>query len=78
MIQYRYLCSQRPPMPGAIPTAGLVSIEEPQDGIDTAVVDGRTVNCWGYVVYNRPLSDQEAKNYELTYVNCFIVRVAGS
>lgn len=67
MTNYQYLCHQRPPIPGAIPTAGLVSVKDPPDGIETVTIDGRTYNCWGYAIYSRPLTDRELADYELVF-----------
>lgn len=69
MTQYQYLCHQRPPMPGAVPANGLVRVKDPPDGIDVVVIDGVTYNCWGYVIYNRPLTDRELSDYELLFVS---------
>lgn len=68
MTRYKYLCSERPPMPGAIPNDGLVAIEDPPDGVETVVVDGKEMNCWGYVIYSRPLTNGEMSDYELTFM----------
>ena len=68
MIQYEYLCHQRPPMPGAVPRDGLVAVRNPPDGVDNVNIDGVTYNCWGYVTYNRSLSDREMSDYELKFV----------
>ncbi len=68
MTKFQYLCHQRPPVPGAIPTNGLAEIKDPPDGIDSIQVDGQTYNCWGYVIYDRPLSDKEISDYELKFM----------
>ena len=57
---YRYYCLYRPPMPGAIPRKGLVDIHE----YDTKQNLG-TFPAWGYADYDRKLSDDEVRNYEL-------------
>ena len=68
MICYEYLCHQRPPMPGAVPKAGLIETRNPPDGVDEVVVDGVSYICWGYVVYDRPLTDKEMSDYELRFM----------
>ena len=68
MTQYEYLCYMRPPMPGAIPTNGLVRIKNPLDGVDSVTIKGVTYNCWGYVIYDRPLTDSELQAYELKFL----------
>ena len=60
MKAYRYYCKYRPPMPGAIPRKGLkwiVDFDERQS------FDG--VECWGYVYYDRELTEREVREYEL-------------
>lgn len=57
---YRYYCQYRPPMPGAIPREGLVNVAEydyPQS------FNG--IRAWGYVEYDRKLTDKEVYSYEL-------------
>lgn len=68
MTHYEYLCHQRPPVPGAIPRTGLVSVIEPPEGISTVTVDSKTYNCWGYAVYDRPLTTKELADYELIFL----------
>jgi len=75
MTRYKYLCSQRPPMPGAVPTRGLVEIQDPQDGVESVELNGRSFNCWGYVVYDRPLSNVEMRDYELIFLGTLRVYV---
>lgn len=60
MKVYRYYCRFRPPMPGGIPREGLVGLADydwPQS------FNG--ISAWGYVEYNRPLTDKEIYDYEL-------------
>ena len=60
MKVYRYYCQFRPPMPGAIPRAGLVN---------TADFDYKQsfngIGAWGWAEYSRPLTDDEIYHYEL-------------
>ena len=51
--EYRYQCNHRPPGPGAVPKEGL------------EFCDDKGLGRYGDVVYNRPLTDKELKNYEL-------------
>ena len=57
---YRYYLTQRPPAPGAIPrgSKNTVSFDTKQE------VDGLEV--WGYVEYDKPLTEQQISDYELT------------
>ena len=60
MKVYRYYCRFRPPMPGSIPRQGLIRAYEydyPQS------FNG--VSAWGFAEYDRPLTAQEIKDYEL-------------
>ena len=51
--EYRYQCNHRPPGPGAVPKEGL------------EFCDDNGTGRYGDVVYNRPLTDKELKNFEL-------------
>lgn len=57
---YRYYCKYRPPMPGAIPRAGLMHVEA-YDCKQS--FDGMA--AWGYAEYDRPLTEKEINDYEL-------------
>ena len=61
---FRYYGTQRPFGPGTFPR---------QDGTEYVVnFDGKIFceeigrEAWGYIAYKKPLSDKEAKSYELT------------
>lgn len=60
---YRYYLTQRPPSPGAIPNKF----------INAESFDDRTLignhKCWGWVEYDRKLSDKEISDYELTIID---------
>lgn len=58
---WMYLCKERPPAPGSIPRAGLIEVSD-----ERMWCDGKL--CWGWVQYNRELSENEIKDYELIYV----------
>lgn len=58
--QYSYRCLMRPPMPGAIPRDGLCKV---QDMVGISSSSGH--HYWGLVVYNRQLSDEEIKHFDL-------------
>ena len=58
---WMYLCAERPPAPGAVPKNGLTETSD-----ERMWCDGKL--CWGYVQYNRPLTEQEIDEYELIYV----------
>ena len=68
MILYEYLCYERPPMKDALPPIGLVNVETPPDVVDSIVIRGVTYNCWGYVFYDRALSDTELSDYALKFL----------
>lgn len=59
---YRYLCTQRPPVPGAIPH-GAANVEY----LDCYVEDagGHPHYVYGAVEYDGPLSDKQVDDYEL-------------
>ena len=60
MKVWRYYCRFRPPMPGGIPRDGITnmaSFDWPQS------FNG--VGCWGWVEYDRPLTEKEISDYEL-------------
>ncbi len=59
MKQYKYFFLMRPPVPGAMPIAGLIECHEEEE---TAPSGHHT---WGWALYNRKLSDQEVCNWEL-------------
>ena len=53
----------RPPMPGSIPREGLIEIKD---------IEGTTPknhHAWGWAEYNRYLTEQEIKDYELEYIH---------
>lgn len=55
---YRYYLPERPPVPGSIPKGGIVDVH------DGKVMWG-TFDFYGYVDYNRELTDKEVSDYEL-------------
>lgn len=62
MVVYRYATLFREPGPGAVPRDGL---------IDCGYTKGKTPSgrdCWGWVEYNRKLTEEEISQYELEYV----------
>ena len=58
-VYYGYLCLMRPPMPGAVPRDGLTHCEEKDD----YSISGH--HYWGRVVYNRKLTEDEIRHYDL-------------
>ena len=60
---YVYYLPFRPPMPGAMPRSGLVSMEDFGDKRETPI----GIDAWGKVIYNRKLTDDEVYDYELNY-----------
>jgi hypothetical protein len=55
----RYATLMRPPQPGAIPRNGLQGIH------DGEFVTPSGHHAWGWVEYNRQLTDEEISGYEL-------------
>ena len=64
-MMYRYLCTNRPPMPGGIPK-GAVNVEcfEPYRAEDPG---GHPCIVWGAVEYARKLTEDEISDYELIF-----------
>lgn len=58
---YTYYMPFRPPSPGCQPMEGLLSIIV----YDERMKVGLNLKAWGAVTYDRPLTDQEIKDYEL-------------
>lgn len=63
--RYRYYCTMRPPMPGAIPKPERGEILEVKDFGHKYFVAGEDIMAWGYVEYSRPLTEKTAEAYEL-------------
>lgn len=65
---YRYESAQRPVSIGTHPKKGVVEIWNYTRGMQAMTdIDDRTILSWGYIVYNRKLTDKEMSDYELTY-----------
>jgi hypothetical protein len=64
MYTYRYLCTQRPPAPGAVPS-GAVKVDHNEGVFKDA--KGRIRRFWGAVEYDHELSAKEACDYELEF-----------
>lgn len=62
MVNYVYAMLERPPMPGAQPREGLLSINAFNG---TAIIDGQERNIWGLVEYERKLSAYELEHYSM-------------
>jgi len=54
-MTYRYYMTQRPPSPGA----------QPRGSINVVSYDNKKDGAWGYVEYEKPLTDKQVKDYEL-------------
>lgn len=64
-LVYRYYTLYRPPMPGGIPKG---AVEVRTMGSRPYISEiGHT--AWGYVDYDRPLTRQEIRDYELASAN---------
>ena len=60
---YVYYMTQRPPSPGAMPRKGLVDMKDFGTKILVPILN---IEAWGKIIYDRPLTDDEIWNYELT------------
>ena len=60
-LRVRYRALMRPPGPGAVPRDGLVESR----CIESISPSGHHV--WGWVVYNRYLTDEEINHYDLEF-----------
>lgn len=58
---HRYYCLQRPPAPGTIPR-GVINIEYWDARPFVSEINH---HAWGYVEYERKLTDAEISDYEL-------------
>ena len=63
MIRARYATLMRPPMPGAVPRKGLLEMKE----IEGNAPSGH--HAWGWAEYDRFLTGEEIRDYELEYVH---------
>ena len=59
---YEYATLFREPGPGAVPTDGLLYCKYERFQTPSGYL------TWGYAVYNRELTKEEIKNYELEYI----------
>ena len=59
---YEYAELFREPGPGAVPTEGLLYCKYERFQTPTGYL------AWGSAVYNRELTQEEIKNYELEYI----------
>lgn len=62
-MTYRYYCPVEPPVPGNIPR-GVIRIVVADDG-EMVDEEGHVIKAWGFVEYNRQLTDKEINDYEL-------------
>ena len=72
--KYRYYSTQRPISPGTYPNGENkpVSIENFDE---RQVVENGQLQAWGYLEYDKPLSQKELKDYELKAVSASVTRV---
>lgn len=59
---YSYYMTQRPPMPGAMPTEGFEFIDE---NTQLRFINEIGHDAYARLTYNRELTDKEIKDYEL-------------
>ena len=63
---YTYYLTQRPAGPGCQPRKGLIDIED----LDNRFVQEINRMAWSKVTYDRQLTDDEIREYELTPIPC--------
>ena len=61
-MKYRYYSTQRPVAPGTFPKKPGCEISNYPQKI---YIDGTGFSAWGHIEYDEPLTDAEAKEYEL-------------
>lgn len=61
----RYYSTQRPVMPGTFPKPNGNKVQEIVDFDNRQYVDAIGRNAWGYIEYEKPLTEKEASDYEL-------------
>lgn len=59
--RYRYYCLCRPAGPGAVPR-GLINLKNYDDKQFVPEIEKE---AWGWVEYEKPLTDKEIRDYEL-------------
>lgn len=64
-MSYRYYTTHRPPGIGAVPTPEGNHITEIVEYPARAWCDAINRPAWGYVEYEKPLSDEDIRSYEL-------------
>lgn len=65
---YRYESTQRPVGLGTFPKRG--AVETWNYGLGRGIThdeNGNEIMSWGYIAYNRKLTEKEMSDYELTY-----------
>ena len=61
---YKYFSILRPVGPGTYPKEGIVGFHNYNSRIPVAEIDHM---AWGFLYYDRQLSEKEANNYDLMY-----------
>ena len=61
----RYYSTQRPVMPGSFPKPAGTTVREIENFDARTFCEDIGREAWGYVEYDAPLSDEDAKEYEL-------------
>lgn len=65
-MEYAYYLTQRPAGPGCQPRKGLLDIED----LDDRFVPEINLKAWSRVTYDRQLTPEEIREYELTPILC--------
>lgn len=63
VLRVRYATLMRPPVPGSIPKEGLLEVKD----IKGITPSGHP--AWGWAEYDRFLTEQQIKEYELEYIS---------
>jgi len=63
MLHARYATLLRPPGPGAVPKDGIIEM-----GFNEGTAPSGH-HAWGWVDYNRYLTDRELEDYDMEYVH---------
>ena len=65
---YRYYCPARPPAPDAVPR-GAIRVEYADEDGYMVDEEGHVYEAWGFVEYDRQLTEKEIDDYELDAMN---------
>lgn len=64
MKRYRYWCIEGSPVPGNVPP-GAIRMEAADEDGEMTDEEGHIIEAWGFVEYERPLTEQEMDRFGL-------------